>query len=80
MIKMSFFQGERKLLFFQFPDVMPIRPPPNNQDEPMTTEGTSSEQAATSEKVGFYFECGVADHTKWSLDLGTSFTARFFQL
>lgn len=42
--------GEHKLLFFQFPDVMPIRPPPNNQDEPMTTEGTSSEQAATSEK------------------------------
>lgn len=42
--------GERKLLFFQFPDVMPIRPASSNQEEPMAVEGSSSEQTATAEK------------------------------
>lgn len=41
---------ERKLLFFQFPDVMPIKLPPSDKDEPMTAEGTSSEQTASPEK------------------------------
>lgn len=42
--------GERKLLFFQFPDVMPIKPPPSDEDEPITAERTSSEQTAAPEE------------------------------
>ncbi|KAJ7380803.1 DNA-directed RNA polymerase III subunit RPC4 [Desmophyllum pertusum] len=42
--------GERKLLFFQFPDVLPIKPASVNQAKPMPVEESSNEQTATVEK------------------------------
>ena len=47
----SFLQEDRKLLFFQFPDVLPIKLASGNQEEPMSVEETSNEQAAIPEKV-----------------------------
>lgn len=46
-----FLQGEQKLLFFQFPDVLPIKPVSADQEEPMPVEEASSDQPATEGKV-----------------------------
>ncbi|KAL9979679.1 hypothetical protein ACROYT_G017379 [Oculina patagonica] len=42
--------AERKLLFFQFPDVLPIKLASSNQDEPMPAEESTNGQTATTEK------------------------------
>lgn len=42
--------GEQKLLFFQFPDVLPIKPASGGQKEPMAVEEASGEQTATEGK------------------------------
>ncbi|XP_020613394.1 DNA-directed RNA polymerase III subunit RPC4-like [Orbicella faveolata] len=42
--------GDRKLLFFQFPDVLPIKLTSGNQEEPMSVEESPNDQTATPEK------------------------------
>lgn len=42
--------GEQKLLFFQFPDVLPIKPGASDQGEPMHVDETSNEEPAAEGK------------------------------
>lgn len=54
-----FLKGDRKLLFFQFPDVLPIKLASGKQEEPMSVEESSNEQTATPEKVCPYTQLGA---------------------
>ena len=52
----SLIQGEEKLLFFQFPDVLPIKPASVDQEEPMPVDEASNEQPAAEETVCILLE------------------------
>ena len=52
----SLIQGEEKLLFFQFPDVLPIKPVSVDEEEPMPVDEASNEQPAAEETVCILLE------------------------
>ena len=46
-------------MFFQFPDVLPIKLASDNQEEPMPVEESPDDQAATPEKVCSHTQLGA---------------------